>query len=112
MGSDLFFNVYGDCGGLAPQCPTRAGQMLSIPGSPQSIVVARMDDPGSDTPNSEGIAVYDSGVIRPATSPGWPWGNVGAMDVIQLSAAGNAVYGNDAEDTDANFANFSLDAQG
>jgi DNA-binding beta-propeller fold protein YncE len=112
MSSDLFFNVYGSCISGVSQCVTRAGEILAIPGSPQSIVVARMDDPASDTPISEGVAVYDNDVQRTAASPGFPWGNVGPMDVIQLSAAGDAVYGDDTELSDARFANFSLDAQG
>jgi hypothetical protein len=80
---------------------TNTLEILPIPGRPGSVVVLRAYGPWYlESPGTEGIAIYDDGVIRPAVSPPYDRPHV---DSIQLNGAGTTIYGLDNESTGFDF---------
>jgi len=110
---DLRFPLFSSDSSVYGPTPTEASQMLPVPGRPESVVVARALAPGSATPIGDGVAVYDNGIRRPVTTPGWSWGNdEGPVNVIQMSGSPTTLYGLDNEISDFKFFKLSMDADG
>jgi hypothetical protein len=114
---DLRFPMFADYsafyGSVEGSVPTRAAEMLPVPGLPGSVIVARAQAPGLDVPSADGVVVFDDGVARPATTPAQPWGfDEGPVNTIQLSSSGSLIYGLDNEVDDFKFFTLSLTPDG
>lgn len=79
--------------------------MEVLPGSSQSIAIARRYNNAS--PRHAGVAVYDSGVQRPTTTPGHTGSNV-----IEFSALTSRLYGYNQETTEFGFRRMTVGASG
>ena len=93
LGSDPFFG------------PFYVEDMEVLPGSPQSIAIARKYK--SVSPRHAGLAIYDNSVQRPTTTPGHTGSNV-----IEFSASASRLYGYNQESTEFGFRRMTVDASG
>ncbi len=79
--------------------------MEVLPGSPQSIAVSRKYN--NVSPRHAGVAVYDNGVQRLATTLGHTGSNV-----IEFSALSSRLYGYNQETTEFGYRRMTVDASG
>lgn len=89
---------------------TTASEILTVPGKPESVIVARWGDHNNDPFDPDGVAVYDNGVKRPASTPSWPFGP--PTNTIQLSASGDTLYALNTQNTNFTFTRMGLDSSG
>ena len=85
--------------------PNYAEDIAVMPGHPDTVAVSRMNKGYS--PRHEGVAVYDSGVMRPTTTPSHTGSNV-----IEFSDSASTLYGYNNETTDFGFRTMSVDTAG
>src|SRR5205807_10663315 len=69
--------------------PLFVEDMAALPGAPEAIAVARQHMRPAN-PRHEGVAIYDSGLPRPTTTPRYPY-----SDVLQFPASASRLYGFD-----------------
>ena len=93
LGADQFFG------------PFYAEDMAVLPGSPHSVAVSRRNVGFS--PRHEGVAIYDSGVQRPTTTPRHTGSNV-----IEFGTGASTLYGYNNETTDYGFRRMTVSASG
>jgi hypothetical protein len=85
--------------------PRFAAQIAVAAGSPGTIAVSRRNHGFS--PNYEGIAIYDDGVMRPDVDNGFDGGNS-----IAFGSTPSVLYGFDNEDSDNKLERFSVSESG
>jgi hypothetical protein len=93
VGSDAFFGTMF------------VEDMAVLPGAPQSVAISRRFV--SVTPRHAGVAVYDDGVMRPATTPGHTGANV-----IEFGTSAAVLYGYNNETTEYGFRRIGVSASG
>ena len=111
LGLDLRYPLFNDGALFQGPMSTTAAEILTVPGHPESLVVARWGDHNHDPFDSDGVAVYDNGVKRPASTPNWTNGSP-RINTIQLSAAANTLYGLTTDSSDHTFTRMGLDSSG
>jgi hypothetical protein len=82
--ADLLFSL----GGSAFSGPFFVDDMQVLPGSPQSVAVARENH--TSDPRHEGVAIYDNGIPRPKLTPSLIGSNVLAFGSSAVRRAGRA----------------------
>jgi DNA-binding beta-propeller fold protein YncE len=101
---DQRFRVFTDDeGGPYSSLASGAVQMLPVRRHPESVIVLR--------PGGGGLVVYDNGVRRPQSTPGFDSNN-GPINIVQLSTSGDTIFGLETESTAFKFFNVSLAADG
>lgn len=85
--------------------PRFASQIVVAAGSPGTVAVSRRNHGFS--PNYEGIAVFDNGVMRPTTDNGFDGGNT-----IGFGSSPDVLYGYDNEDSDNKLERFTISSSG
>jgi YVTN family beta-propeller protein len=108
---DIRFSLFNE--GSFGQGPmsTTASEILTMPGQPESLIVARWGDHNHIQFDSDGVAVYDNGMKRPDSTSNEFFGSP-AINTIQLSANGTAVYGLTTSNTSFAFTKMGLDSNG
>ena len=109
---DLRFPLFNDGTFYSGPMSTTAGDIVTIPGHPESLIVARSGDHNHGMYDSDGVAVYDNGVKRPDSTGARINGNAPSIGTIQLSGSGAAVYGLTTDGTDVTFTKMGLDNNG
>jgi uncharacterized protein (TIGR03437 family) len=89
MVPDFAFPIYSTM--WFPGSPTCADGLLTFPGQDDTVAVARVFDPTSDTPQGDSVAVYDHGVPRPEVANA-------RVDHIQWDSTGTILYAFDDGD--------------
>ncbi|MDX1647644.1 MAG: hypothetical protein R3304_10905 [Longimicrobiales bacterium] len=82
-----------------------AGDMITVPGQPSTVVVSRARF--GISPPMDGITVYDDGVARPDVAGNWIGG-----DAIAMAGRTDRVHGLDNTTTILEFSTMELDADG
>lgn len=85
--------------------PLYAQEIAVMPGSPNTIAVSRRDD-GFST-SYQGVAIYDTGVMRPTYDTGFEGGTT-----IAFGSQPTTLYGYDNEVSDFNLFDYAIDASG
>jgi hypothetical protein len=85
--------------------PLYAEDIAVSPGAPETIAVSRRIPAVS--PSHAGVAIYDSGVMRPVKTPGFTGSNA-----IEYSESPSILYGSDTETSLGEFRTMSVDASG
>lgn len=85
--------------------PLFAEDIEVLPGISQSVAISRRNQGFS--PRHEGVAIYDGGVRRPATTPPHTGSNV-----IEFSALSSRLYGYNQETSEFGFRRMTVDASG
>lgn len=80
------------------------GDMEVLPGSPSSVAIVRKI---GWWPSSDGVAIYDDGVVRANITPNYP-----EINVIEFSASSSRLYGYDNETSGFGVYRMSIDATG
>ena len=89
---DMRFPLFNDGAFFQGPMSTTASEILALPGRPESLIVARWGDHNHDPFESDGVAVYDNGIKRPDSTANEFSGSP-AINTIQLSSSGTAIYG-------------------
>jgi DNA-binding beta-propeller fold protein YncE len=108
---DLRFPLFNDGAFFHGPMSTTASEILTVPGHPESLVVARWGDHNHIQFDSDGVAIYDNGIKRSDSTPN-EFNGSPAINTIQLSPSGNAVYGLTTSNTAFTFTRMGLDANG
>jgi FG-GAP-like repeat/Abnormal spindle-like microcephaly-assoc'd, ASPM-SPD-2-Hydin len=90
--------------GGEPQRPYSAEDIAVSPGSPGTIAVSRR---AMGSPRHEGVAIFDNGVMRPATTPDQTGSNL-----IEFSNSPSTLYGYNNESTESGFRTMSVSPSG
>jgi hypothetical protein len=106
--TDLTFDVERGDPGYGP-FPSNAQEILPLPGQPDSVAVLRNWQPWFLEKLTEGVAIYDAGVRRPATAPEtWQV----PVDSVELDETGTMVYGLNNQTTGFEFTKLSVAPDG
>jgi DNA-binding beta-propeller fold protein YncE len=108
---DLRFPLFNDGAFFHGPMSTTATEILTVPSHPESLIVARWGDHNHIEFDSDGVAVYDNGIKRSDSTPN-EFNGSPAINTIQLSPSGNAVYGLTTSNTAYTFTKMGLDANG
>ena len=79
--------------------------MEVVPSSPQVVAISRKR--GGCSPQHDGVAIYDNGVMRPNVTPSHTGSNV-----IEFSASASRLYGYNQETTEFGFRRMTVNASG
>jgi YVTN family beta-propeller protein len=111
---DMRFPLFNDGVFTFAQGPmsTTASEILALPGRPESLIVARWGDHNHDPWESDGVAVYDNGIKRRDSTPNEIGGGSPAINTIQLSSSGTAIYGLTTSNSGFTLTKMGLDANG
>jgi hypothetical protein len=82
-----------------------AEDIAVMPGQPNTVAVSRK---AQGAPRSHGVAVYDSGVMRPNTTPT----SGTSINVIEFSSSPATLYGYNNETTESGFRKMTIDSNG
>lgn len=100
MSADIQFSLGSGSNGIF-----FAEDIAVLPNFPDSVAVSRRNSCCS--PRHEGVAIYDSGVMRPTTTPGHTGSNA-----IESGGSASVLYGYNNETTDFGFRRMAINATG